>query len=85
MLSLLAIVATASGAYLGAPWWIFLVGGAVLFLQSKAIFGTRGRRLRSNGSRSFVVEATALGFGSAMLAGGAAFTLGVLTRLTFGA
>lgn len=85
MFPLLVIAATAVGAYLGGPWWIILLGSAVLFLQSDAIFGARGQRLRATGSSSFIAEATAICLGNAMLAGGSAFALGYLTRLTFGA
>jgi hypothetical protein len=84
MLSLLTIAATAFGAYLGAPWWIILLGGAVLFLQSNTIVGARGERLRATGSRMLVAEATAICLGNTLLAGGSAFALGHLTRLTFG-
>lgn len=85
MLSLLVIAATASGAFFGAPWWIVVLGGAVLFFQSNAIFGARGQRLRASGDRSFIAEATAICLGNAMFAGGSAFALGYVTRLTFGA
>jgi hypothetical protein len=82
MLAYLAIVSTATAAFLGAPVWTFLLGAAALMLLS----AIEHRRIAMNAawhSLEMLSWAAWQSAEHAMLASGAAYVLGYLTRLSF--
>jgi hypothetical protein len=80
MLAYLAIVSTSAAAFFGAPVWAFLIGTALLMLLSAIEHRKLGMGAARN-SPALVSWAAWQSAGHAMLAAGAAYGLGYVTRL----
>jgi hypothetical protein len=82
MLTYLAIVSTATAAFLGAPVWTLLIGAAVLTLLS----ALEHRRIVTHAtwdSLEMLSWTAWQSAGNAFLASGAAYVLGYVTKLCF--
>jgi membrane glycosyltransferase len=78
----LAVFATAVAAFLGAPFWTLFIGAAVLAAISAAEqsrFAGRSTRFSSSHIMAIAIWQSA---GHALLASGAAYSLGYVTRAT---
>ncbi len=81
MLAYLAIVSTATAAFLGAPVWTFLVGAGVLMLLS----AIEHRRIATHATWDTLEVlrwAAWQSAGHALMASGAAYALGYVARLS---
>jgi hypothetical protein len=83
MLAYLAIVGTATAAYCGAPIWTFLVGAVALMLLAAFEHREFAASYSKPYARSAIAWAAWQSAGHATIAGGAAYLLGYLTRLSF--
>jgi hypothetical protein len=83
MPAFVAIVSTATTAYLGAPIWTILIGTAALMLMSAVGHRHFAASFAKPYARSALTWAAWRSAGHAMLASGGAYLLGYVTRLSF--
>ena len=80
MLAFTSILLTALAAFAGAPIWIALIGAAVLFSVSFREHRRLAGRFANLGATHVLTMAMWQSAGHALLASGAAFGLGVISR-----
>ncbi|MBX9683784.1 MAG: hypothetical protein K2X41_08350 [Hyphomicrobium sp.] len=81
MIAYLAILTTALAAFFGAPIWTVIIGAGVLVASSVSEQRKLAERLANIGASHMLAMAAWQSAGHALLASGAAFTIGTVSRL----
>jgi uncharacterized membrane protein YecN with MAPEG domain len=84
-MALLIILATATAAYFGSPWWVALLGAGFLFAGSlSATASIRSNAVRFTSGGLFATYAISHAALNATAASAAAFLLGIISRHLWG-